>query len=204
MYSEQDGRGTIIVQSCRSSLIYDRVGISLPLVVLLRSSFSMSSIILLGVWGGKHLIAMVVSVIQDRRWWIGHVRKLWMEVWNRKLHRIVIPMLPFSRLQVTLLLTSSIISIFTGPSVAWRVWFRKFQKSQSTSHSFLMITQIHIFPDVFAPSDWRLKFWISFQLFTRSHMRACSQPISFWFSKALATANGRVGGGEEFFPFRHE
>ena len=108
-------------------------------------------------------------------------------------------MLPFLRLQVTLLLMSSVIFSFLGPSVACRAWFRKFQKSQETSHSFLMSKEIHIFPGLFAPCDFRWRFWVSDQLFARISMRACSQPILVWFSKALSMAIGREEGVFPFF-----
>ena len=42
----------------------------------------------------------------------------------------------FLRWRVTILLTSSIISSFLGPSVVWRVWFRKSHKYQKTFHIY--------------------------------------------------------------------
>ena len=151
------------------------------MVILLRSISSMSGSLLLDMWGRKHILALDVSVHQDSCWRIEQLIKVCMEVWNRNWHWVGRPILPFSRWWVTLLLVSYIISSFLGPSVAWRVWFRKLHKSQEISHSFLMSEEIHIFTKVYTPIYWRWRFWISAQLFSRSPMRAFSQPIIFSF-----------------------
>ena len=177
MWNEQDGWVTIVVWSCGSLLICDRFGISIPMLILQRRSLSMPGSLLMGGWVRRHCLAMALAYSQDSCWRIGRVSILWKEVWNRKWHWVRIPMLPFLRWWVTLLLMSSIISSFLVTYVAYRVWFRKFHNSQVTSHSFLMSKEIHIFPEFFSPSGWRWRFWISAHLFARIPMRACSQPI---------------------------
>ena len=104
-------------------------------------------------------------------------------------------MLPFSRWRVPLLLIIYIISSFLGPSVAWRVWFQKLQNYQSISFIFLMRKKIYIFPEIFDPRYSRWRFCTSAQLFASILIWACSKPILVLFSKALATARARGGGG---------
>ena len=167
-------QGPIVIQGCGSSSIYDRVGIIFPMLILPRRSFSMSGSLLLGVWGRDHCLALTVASGQYMCWRVGWVSRFWMELLNSKWYLVGSAMLPFSIWRVNLLLVSSMISSFLGPSAAFIVWFRKFQKSQAMSHSFLMRDYIYIFPEVFSPSDWRWRFWISAHLFSRSPMRAFS------------------------------
>ena len=56
-----------MVRSGRSSLICDRFGISIPMVILPRSSLSVSGSILMEMWGWKYSLAMVVAAIKDMR-----------------------------------------------------------------------------------------------------------------------------------------
>ena len=154
--------------------ICDRVGISLTMVILPRRSLYVSGILLLEAWGRKHRLALTVASGQYMRWQVGWVSRFWMELLNSKWYLVGSAMLPFSIWRVNLLLVSSMIYSFLGPSAAFIVWFRKFQKSQAMSHSFLMRDYIYIFPEVFSPSDWRWRFWISAHLFSRSPMRAFS------------------------------
>ena len=60
--------------------IFGRVGISLSMVILMRSISSVSGSLLLDVWGRKHILALEVSVHQDRCWRIGQVSKVCMEM----------------------------------------------------------------------------------------------------------------------------
>ena len=80
MQSYQAGQVPIVVHSSGSSSIFDRVGISLPVVILPRSSSSVSRNITLEVWGRKHSLALVVFSIQDMRFWVGWVSRVWIEV----------------------------------------------------------------------------------------------------------------------------
>ena len=160
--------------------------------------------IIMNVWRWNHFLLLVLAARQDMRWRIGWMSKVWMEVWKRKWHQVGRLILTFFRCQFTLLLMSSRISSFMVPPVAWRVWSWKFQKSQATSHKFLMSVEIHILSEAFVLSDWRWRFLISAQLLSRSSIRASIQPILVWFLKDLATANGRGVGGYEVFPFFQE
>ena len=60
--------------------ICDRVGISLTMVILPRRSLYVSGILLLEAWGRKHRLALTVASRQDRRCWIGWVRRVWIEL----------------------------------------------------------------------------------------------------------------------------
>ena len=67
-----------------------------------------------------------------------------------------------------------------------------------------MSKDIHLLPELFAPSGWRWGFWISAQLFTISPIKAYSQPIFACFSKALDNGKGKGGREDEVFPFCHK
>ena len=69
-----------MVHSGGSSSIFDRVNISLPMVILPRSRLSVSRNVLLEGWGRKHCLALAVVAIQDMSFRIGWVSRVWIEV----------------------------------------------------------------------------------------------------------------------------
>ena len=72
--------------------------------------------------------------------------------------------------------------------------------SHDISQSFWIREDIHIYPVILAPRDWRWEFWVYGQLCDTSPMKDCSHPISPLFMNALATELGRYerGGGDRF------
>ena len=76
IWSERDGGGPIVVRICGSLAICNRVGISLPMVILPRRGSSMSGILLMGAWCCNHSRVMVVAAIQDKCCRIGRVSRV--------------------------------------------------------------------------------------------------------------------------------
>ena len=75
--------------------------------------------------------------------------------------------------------------------------FLKYHISKGVSHRFLIREDIHLRPEILAPSDRRYEFCIFAQLCDISPIRYWSQPILVLFLKAFATGVGEgvVGGG---------
>ena len=71
IWSERDGGGPIVVRICGSLAICNRVGISLPMVILPRRSSPMSGNLLLGAWGRNHRLDLAVAARKDRCWRMG-------------------------------------------------------------------------------------------------------------------------------------
>ena len=80
MWSEWGGRGPIVVWSCGSLSIYDREGISIPMVIIPRRSSYMSGILLLGALGREHCLALAVTASQNRCWRIRKVHRVCVDV----------------------------------------------------------------------------------------------------------------------------
>ena len=74
-----------------------------------------------------------------------------MFVLNRKWNIMGSPEIPLLKCWETLVLMRPRISGYLGPSVAWRVWFLKFQMYHAVSHSFLISVYIHITLEILAP-----------------------------------------------------
>ena len=53
---------------------------SLPMVIIPKSSLSVSGSLLVEAWGWKHCLELVVAAIQNRHCWIGRVIRVRMEV----------------------------------------------------------------------------------------------------------------------------
>ena len=65
------------------------------------------------------------------------------------------PEIPLLKCRATLMLMRPRISVFWGPSVAWRVWFLKLQICNSVSRSFMISADIHLTPVILFPKDIR-------------------------------------------------
>ena len=77
--------------------------------------------------------------------------------------------------------------------IEFKVYFMQFHMSHTMYQIFIIRGDIHISPVGLSPMDWRWVFYISFQSYVNSPIRAYSHPIFDWFLKAPDTWYG-IGG----------
>ena len=103
----------------------------------------------------EHCRELETSGSHDICWWTVQERRVCIFVLNRKWRLKGSPWIPLLKCRENLLLIRAIISVFLGPSGVRRMWFLKFQMSHSVLQSFVISADIHMTPEIFAPSDLR-------------------------------------------------
>ena len=91
--------------------------------------------------------------------------------------------------------------VFMGPLVAFIVWFLKFHIYQAMLHSYMISENIHLTPEMLAPSDRRQAFCIYDQSCDISPISAQSHPVLVCSLKALDKGVVLVMGGRRWCPF---